>query len=91
MGGEAFRSLLEDPYANSEDLQERFTPFGYEAFLQSLRTRQDIGEEDAQRIASRLEGIMNNVRADAEGLQSAARARVDNQWQSLQHYLQKHR
>jgi len=88
MGGEAFRSLLEDPYANSEDLQERFTPFGYEAFLQSLRTRQDIGEEDAQRIASRLEGIMNNVRADAEGLQSAARARVDNQWQSLQHYLQ---
>jgi hypothetical protein len=88
MGGEAFRSLLEDPYANSEDLQERFTPFGYEAFLQSLRNRQDIGEEDAQRIASRLEGIMNNVRADAEGLQSAARARVDNQWQSLQHYLQ---
>ncbi len=88
MGDEAFRSLLEDPYANSEDLRERFTPFGYEAFLQSLRTRNDISEEDAQRIASRLEGIMNNVRSDAEGLQSAAKARVDNQWQALQHYLQ---
>jgi nucleoid DNA-binding protein len=88
MGAEAFRSLLEDPYANSEDLQERFTPFGYEAFVQSLRTRSDIGEEDAQRIANRMESVMNNVRADAEGVQSAARARVDNQWQALQHYLQ---
>ena len=36
MGGEAFRSLLEDPYANSEDLQERFTPFGYESFPPEL-------------------------------------------------------
>jgi nucleoid DNA-binding protein len=47
-----------------------------------------MAEEDAQRIASRLEGVMNNVRSEAEGLQSAARARVDNQWQALQHYLQ---
>jgi hypothetical protein len=88
MGDDAFRSLLEDPYANSEDLRERFTPFGYEAFLQSLRNRNDMAEEDAQRIASRLEGVMNNVQSEAEGLQSAARARVDNQWQALQHYLQ---
>lgn len=88
MGAKAFRSLLEDPYANSEDLQERFTPFGYEAFLQSLRTRGDLADDEAQRIAGRLDGVMNNVRADAEGLQSSTKARIDNQWQALQHYLQ---
>mgnify|MGYP006289170161 CR=1 FL=1 len=89
MGVEAFRALLDDPYADSDDLRERFSPFGYEAFLQSLQSRNDMGDVDAQQVASKLEGVMNNVRADAEGLQSAARARVDNQWQSLQHYLQR--
>jgi hypothetical protein len=88
MGVHAFRSLLEDPNADSDDLRERFSPFGYEAFLQSLRNRNDLSETDAQQIASRLEGEMNNVRAEAEGVQSAAKARIDNQWQSLQHYLQ---
>lgn len=88
MGTHAFRSLIEDPYADTDDLRERFSPFGYEAFVQSLRNRGDLSEEEAQQLASRFEGVMNNVRAEAEGLQSAAKARVENQWQSLQHYLQ---
>lgn len=88
MGNDAFRSLLEDPYADAEDLRDRFSPFGYEAFAQALNSRNDLSTEEVQQLASRFEGIMNNVRADAEGAQSAAKARVDNQWQSLQHYLQ---
>lgn len=86
-GAESFRSLLEDPYATSDDLRDRFSPFGYEAFMQTLRSRNDLDENEAQQIASRLEGVMNNVRADAEGLQSSTKARVDNQWQALQHHL----
>ncbi|PZV02725.1 MAG: hypothetical protein DCF32_14680 [Leptolyngbya sp.] len=88
MGTRAFSSLLEDPYADADDLQERFTPFGYEAFAQTLSTRGDMSEADIQTVASRLEGVMNTVRADAAGLQSSAKARVENQWMSLQHYLQ---
>lgn len=87
MGTDAFRSLLEDPYAEPQDLSDRFSPFGYEAFLQSLNTRGDLSDAEAQQIASRLEGVLNNVQADAKGLHTAAQARVDNQWQSLQHYL----
>ncbi|MBE9099818.1 MFS transporter [filamentous cyanobacterium LEGE 07170] len=87
MGTDAFRALVEDPYADSDDLRERFSPFGYEAFMQTLRSRDDLNETEAQQIASRLEGVMNNVRADADGLQSAAKARIDNQWQALQHHL----
>lgn len=87
MGTDAFRHLLEDPYADAEDYRDRFAPFGYEAFSQSLSSRNDLSAEEVQEIANRFEGVMNNVRADAEGLQSATKARVDNQWQSLQHYL----
>jgi hypothetical protein len=88
MGESAFRSLLDDPYASESDLKERFTPFGYDAFLQSLRTRNDISDDDAQKIAGRLDATLNNVRAEADGLEAAALARVDNQWRALQHYLQ---
>ena len=87
MGTNAFRSLIEDPYAGTEDYGDRFAPFGYEAFAQALNNRNDLSVEEVQQLASRFEGVMNNVRADAEGLQSATQARVDNQWQSLQHYL----
>ncbi|MEA5447025.1 YrzE family protein [Leptolyngbya sp. CCNP1308] len=88
LGTNAFRSLLEDPYADADDLQERFTPFGYDAFVQTLSTRGDMSEAEVQSVANRLEGVMNTVQADAAGLQSSAKARVDNQWLGLQHYLQ---
>ncbi|MFQ4140071.1 MFS transporter [Nodosilinea sp. PGN35] len=88
MGTQAFRSLLEDPYADTDDLQERFAPFSYEAIAQALSTRGDLSETDVQTVANRLEGVINTVRADAAGLQSSAKARVENQWVGLQHYLQ---
>jgi hypothetical protein len=88
MGSRAFKSLLDDPYAEADDLQERFAPFSYDVFYQTLITRDDLGEGDAQQIAGRLEAVMNNVRSDAAGLQSSAQARIDNQWHALQHYLQ---
>lgn len=88
MGTRAFRSLLEDPYADADDLRERFTPFGYDAFAQTLSTREDMTEADIQAVANRLEGVMNTVQADAAGLQASAKARVENQWLGLQHYLQ---
>lgn len=88
MGTRAFESLLDDPYADADDLQERFAPFGYDAFAQALNTRNDLSETEVNAIATRLEGVMNTVRAAAAGLQSSAKAKVDNQWQAIQHYLQ---
>ncbi|PZO41795.1 MAG: hypothetical protein DCF17_10160 [Shackletoniella antarctica] len=88
MGTRAFESLLDDPYADADDLQERFAPFGYDAFAQALSTRNDLSETEVNAIATRLEGVMNTVRAAAAGLQSSAKAKVDNQWQAIQHYLQ---
>ncbi|MGF1571312.1 MAG: MFS transporter [Nodosilinea sp.] len=87
MGTNAFQSLLDDPYAEPGELRERFTPFGYEAFLQSLNTRGDLNETEAQTIASRLANVINVVEAEAQGMQATAQARLDNQWQALQQYL----
>ncbi len=88
-GTDTFRSLLEDPEATPEELGERFSPFGYEAFRQSLSARSDMSDEETQQVASRFERVMNAVQSDAEGLQSAAKARIENQQQALEDYLRR--
>ncbi|TVP66934.1 MAG: MFS transporter [Leptolyngbya sp. LCM1.Bin17] len=85
---DSFAELIDDSYAEPGELRDRFQVFSYDAFLDALRSRQDLSDTEAQAVASRLEQVMNRVQADAEGLQAAAQARLDNQWQALQHYLQ---
>lgn len=85
---DTFAEILDDPYAEPGELRDRFQAFSYDAFMDALRARQDLSEVEAQAVANRLTQVMNNTQADAEGLQTAAKARVDNQWQALQHYLQ---
>ncbi|HEY9880127.1 MAG TPA: MFS transporter [Leptolyngbyaceae cyanobacterium] len=87
MGEDAFKALLEDNDASVEDLQDRFSQFNHELFMQVLRSRPELNEEEAQQIATRMERVLNQTIANAEGLQAAAKTRVDNQWQSVQDYL----
>ncbi|MGB3310113.1 MAG: MFS transporter [Nodosilinea sp.] len=82
-----FAQVVDDPYAKAEDLRDRYTVFGYVTFRDALRARGDLSETEIDQVAHRLERSMNNVAADAAGLQSAATARMDNQWQALQNYL----
>jgi len=88
-GIRAFRSILEDPYARTEDLQNRFSRFDQASFFQTLRMRNDINENEAQTIAARLDHTKNQVLADHQGAYQSARTRVDNQWQSVQDYLRR--
>ena len=87
MGADAFRALLEDDSVDAADLEERFVQFSYEYFFRHLQRRVDLNDADAGQIASCLEQIMHKVLADAQGLQSAIKVRVDQQWQELQTYL----
>lgn len=82
-----FAQVIDDPYANAEDLRDRYAVFGYSTFRDALQSRGDLSETEIDQVAHRLERTMNNVAADAAGLQSAATARMDNQWQALQNYL----
>ncbi|HEY9764118.1 MAG TPA: MFS transporter [Trichocoleus sp.] len=87
MGEDAFKALLEDNEASVEDLQDRFSQFNHELFMQILRNRPELNENEAQQIATSMERVMSQTIANAEGLQAAAKTRVTNQWQSVQDYL----
>jgi hypothetical protein len=87
MGEQAFKHLLDDSDARLDDLQDRFSQFNRELFVQILRSRPDLGEDEVQQVASRMERVMSQVLADAQGMQEAARTRINNQWQSVQDYL----
>lgn len=87
MGADAFRALLEDDSVDAADLEERFIQFGHGYFFRHLQPRPDLDDADADKIASRLDQIMQKVLADAKGLQSAIKVRADQQWQELQNYL----
>jgi nucleoid DNA-binding protein len=82
-----FKDVIADPYADAEDLRDRYSAFSYEVFRDSLRARGDLSEAEVDSVARRLEQAMHTAQADAAGLQSAARARLENQQQALEHYL----
>ncbi|WP_228037452.1 MFS transporter [Nodosilinea sp. LEGE 06152] len=85
--GDRFTRVIEDPYAKAEDLRDRYAIFGYATFRDALQARGDLSEAEVDQVAHTLERSMNNAAADAAGLQAAATARIDNQWQGLQDYL----
>ncbi|PSN16767.1 hypothetical protein C7293_01240 [filamentous cyanobacterium CCT1] len=85
--GDRFASVIEDPYARAEDLRDRYAAFSYVTFRDALQARGDLSEAEVDQIAHSLERSMNNAAADAAGLQAAATARIDNQWQAVQDYL----
>ena len=87
MGMDAFRALLEDDGVDASELEERFIQFGYEYFFKHLRQRDDLNEQEAGTVASRLEQVMQKVLADSKGLDASVEVRADQKWQELQTYL----
>ncbi len=86
-GDDLLRQLLDDPYAEAAELRDRYQVFTSGAFLDALQARGDLSYEEAEQVAHRLERVMAAALADAEGLQAAAQARINNQWQALEDYL----
>lgn len=87
VGTRAFRSILEDPSASVEDLNDRFAPFNEEFFFITLSRRPDLTELEARQIAQQLDQVKVQVLADHRGAYQAAKTQLDNQWMGLQNYL----
>ncbi|WP_346290616.1 MFS transporter [Sphaerothrix gracilis] len=87
LGDRAFEAIVEDSEATSEQLRERYTLLSSNFMVQVLVTRPDLDATEAQQIASKFQQILNRKVGDAEGVQQAAKARLENQWQQLQDYL----
>ncbi|MFH7024191.1 MAG: MFS transporter [Heteroscytonema crispum UTEX LB 1556] len=82
-----FSKLLEDPEAGFEDLSQRFGEFDRDTFVKVLASREDINEEEANNIITRLEHSRDNVLNRARELQEQAKAKADELRQRVEDYL----
>ncbi|MFN6502174.1 MAG: MFS transporter [Nostoc sp. DedQUE01] len=82
-----FVKLVEDPEAGFEELSDRFSQFDRDTFVQLLKQRQDISEEEANNIVSQLESNRDNILNRARELQEQAKAKADELRQRVEDYL----
>jgi hypothetical protein len=71
------RRLFEDPQAGFEALRDRLSDFNRDTLVAILSSREDISEEDANRIIDQIERARNSVLQRAERIQQEAQRRLE--------------
>jgi gas vesicle protein len=71
------RQLLDDPQAGFDSLRDRLGHFNRDTLVAIMSSREDISEEDANRIIDQFERTRNSVLQRAERLQQQAQRRLD--------------
>jgi nucleoid DNA-binding protein len=82
-----FKQLLEDPDAGIDALSQRLSQFDRDTFVQLLKERQDLSEEEAEGIVSQLESTRDSVLTSAEELQAQAKSRAEELRNKVEGYL----
>ncbi|MBH8561329.1 MFS transporter [Nostoc sp. CENA67] len=71
------RQLFDDPQAGFEALRDRLSSFNRDTLVAIMSSREDISEEDANRIIDQIERARNTVLQRAERLQHEAQRRLE--------------
>lgn len=71
------RTLFDDPQAGFDALRDRLSSFNRETLVAVMSSREDISEEDANRIIDQVERARNNVLQRAERIQHEAQRRLE--------------
>jgi nucleoid DNA-binding protein len=71
------RTVFEDPQAGFEALRDRLSSFDRDTLVAILSSREDISQEDANRIVDQIERARNTVLQRAERLQREAQRRLE--------------
>ncbi|RCJ19588.1 hypothetical protein A6770_05445 [Nostoc minutum NIES-26] len=71
------RQLFEDPQAGFDALRDRLSSFNRDTLVAIMSSREDISEEDANRIIDQIERARNTVLQRAERLQHEAQRRLE--------------
>ncbi|MCP6757715.1 MAG: MFS transporter [Fischerella sp. CENA71] len=79
------RTLFDDPQAGFEALRDRLSSFNRETLVAVMSSREDISEEDANRIIDQVERARHTVLQRAERLQQEAQRRLEE----VKHQAQK--
>lgn len=87
MGDRAFRALIEEENLDADYLRTRVGAIHADVFRQTMTGREDIDPNEAGELAAHYHQLLDKIIADAEGVQEAAKVRVQQQAQSLEEYL----
>ncbi|KAB8333087.1 MFS transporter [Scytonema tolypothrichoides VB-61278] len=71
------RTLFDDPQAGFDALRDRLSSFNRETLVAVMSSREDISQEDANRIIDQVERARNNVLQRAERIQQEAQRRLE--------------
>ncbi|MEC4815435.1 MAG: MFS transporter [Scytonema sp. PMC 1069.18] len=71
------RTLFDDPQAGFEALRDRLSSFNRDTLVAIMSSREDISEEDANRIIDQVENARNTVLQRAERIQQEAQRRLE--------------
>lgn len=85
--GRDFKALLEDPESGIDTLRDRLSQFDRDTFVQLLKQRQDISDEEAEQIISQLESSRDSVLSQAQELQEQAQDKAQELRQKVEDYL----
>ena len=72
------RQLFDDPQAGFDSLRYRLSQFNRDTLVAILSSREDISEEDANRLIDQIEGARNAVLQRAERIQQEAQRRLED-------------
>ncbi len=82
-----FKALLEDPDTGIDMLRARLFQFNRETLVQMLSQRQDISQDEAQRIAGDLLNARDRVLSQAQELTNRAKSQLTELRQKIEDYL----
>lgn len=85
--GRDFKAILQDADASYEELSDRLSVYNRDILLRIITNRPGMTWQEAQQVVNELERVRDEVLADAQSLQEAARVRATNQWERVQEYL----
>jgi nucleoid DNA-binding protein len=71
------RTLFDDPQAGFDALRDRLSSFNRDTLVAIMSSREDISQEDANRIIDQIERARNSVLQRAERIQPEAQRRLE--------------
>jgi hypothetical protein len=79
--------LLHDPRAGASNLRDRLSTFDRSTLVSLLSQREDISEQDVNRIVDNILGVRDQFMAQLRDLQHSIQASVDRIFAKIRNYL----
>lgn len=79
--------LLNDPRLGLGNIGDRLSKFDRSTLVALLSQREDISEEEANRIADQVESVRNSIVEQAQKLQQTVQSAIDGVFGNIRNYL----